>query len=348
MWNPIDGIGDFIDDTVDAVKQVIRSGGVKNATRDVANRAATQGAGGGYAAPARAAASEAALRAYEKQSKTYKDIALLADAVLTGGVSDPIARAGAARVSGDSAAQQKALIDLLVASGLALGGQKLGEVVEAPVERGLSALIGKLNQIIAPTVGRFEYGISPIAVGDMDVIKPLTKPIMPNGDIWYVGGPNASLPGSFTFRTVNDAPNPAGRAAWETGEYFKLLNKYLQIKNKDPRIQMLIPDVKEGVAITKIPKGTFFESLSPMGGRTETGARTSADQQILARIFPKTMDNGVGQLSFINNPTFRDIYPLLEAIRQSVPASIQPAVGSAAPITSKLAQLAMFQERNNR
>jgi hypothetical protein len=346
MWNPIDGIGDFIDDTVDAVKQVIRSGGVKNATRDVANRAATQGAGGGYAAPARAAASEAALRAYEKQSKAYKDIALLADAVLTGGVSDPIARAGAARVSGDSAAQQKALIDLLVASGLALGGQKLGEVVEAPVERGLSALIGKLNQIIAPTVGRFEYGISPIAVGDMDVIKPITE-VLPNGAIWDVGGPNSFLPGSFAFRTVNDAPNPAGRAAWEAGEYFKLLNKYLQVKNKDPRIQMLIPDVKEGVAITKIPKGTFFESRSPMGGRTETGARTSADQQILARIFPTTIDNGQ-QLSFINNPTFRDIYPLLEAIRQSVPASIQPAVGSAAPITSKLAQLAMFQERNNR
>jgi hypothetical protein len=140
MWNPIDDIGDFIGDTVDAVKQVIKSGGVRNATRDVANRAATSGAGGGYAAPARSMASQAALRAYEKQSKAYKDIALLADALLTGGVSDPIARAGAARVSGNSAAQRKALEDLAITGAINLASAGVGKAVSKGAEVGLNAL----------------------------------------------------------------------------------------------------------------------------------------------------------------------------------------------------------------
>jgi hypothetical protein len=134
MWNPIDDVGDWISDAVDAVKQVIKSGGVKNATRDVANRAATQGAGGGYAAPARARASEAALQAYNKQSKTYKDLALLADVLLTGGIADPIARAGSAYVTGDDAATQQALIDFGINTGLALTGDAAGLGLEAAVK----------------------------------------------------------------------------------------------------------------------------------------------------------------------------------------------------------------------
>lgn len=161
--NPFDDIGDWISDAIDAVRQVKKSGGVRNATRDVANRAATAGAGGGYAAPARVAASEAALRAYEEQSKRYKDLALLADAVVTGGISDPIARLGAAEVTNNSKAKKKALADLAVVLGINAAGEGAGMALEHVLPKAIQGLGNVLDR---------EIGIHHSMTPALNIIEP--------------------------------------------------------------------------------------------------------------------------------------------------------------------------------
>ena len=138
MWNPIDGIGDFIDDTVDAVKQVIRSGGIGNAVRDVGNTVATQGAGGGYAAPSRAMAAQATNESYKKAREIMQNSAAVYDAFLTGGMSEPFIRYGASY--GNPEAQRAALTDLGLAGALNLAGIGLAKGVSKGAQVGLQAL----------------------------------------------------------------------------------------------------------------------------------------------------------------------------------------------------------------
>jgi hypothetical protein len=225
MWNPIDDIGDFIDDAVDAVKQVIKSGGVKNATRDVANRAATQGAGGGYAAPARAAASEAALKAYEKQSKTYKDLALLADVVLTGGLADPIGRAGAAHVTGNDAARKKALIDFGINAGLAFAGEGLG----LGLEKGIEALARrKALQELGMVMG-VHHSIFPGA-------KKINVSTIPTGQMGITAGDQ--VPG-YSYLWLNEFPT-TGIEPTTNRNWADVLQSWYNDRNQIEQVQKML------------------------------------------------------------------------------------------------------------
>ncbi len=225
MWNPIDDIGDFIGDTVDAVKQVIKSGGVKNATRDVANRAATSGAGGGYAAPARSIASQAALRAYEEQSKRYKDLALLADAVLTGGLADPLARAGTANITGDDAARQKALIDTAAVVGLNLAGEGLG----LGLEKGVEALARKKALEELGMVLGLHHSIFP-------GIKKVKKGTIPTGQMGITAGDQ--VPG-YSYLWLNEFPR-TGVEPTTNRNWTEILRSWYSDRNQIEQVQKML------------------------------------------------------------------------------------------------------------
>ena len=150
-------------DLVDAVQQIIHSGGVKNAANDVTNRVTTSGSGGGYAAPARTMASQAALAAYNSQAEKAKQAALMADAVLTGGIADPLARAGTAHIQGDSPAQMKALKDLAITLGINAAGEGAGALIEK--------YLPKIIQGVSNVAGR-EIGIHHSMTPGLDFIEP--------------------------------------------------------------------------------------------------------------------------------------------------------------------------------
>lgn len=225
MWNPIDDVGDWISDAVNAVKQVVASGGVKNAARDVTNRVSTSGAGGGYAAPARTMAAEAALDAYNQQSKRYKDLALLADAVVTGGLADPIGRAGAAHVTGNDAARKKALIDFGINAGLAFAGEGLG----LGLEKGIEALARrKALQELGMVMG-VHHSVTP----GITEILPST---IPTGRIGVTAGDQ--VPG-YSYLWLNEFPT-TGIEPTTNRNWADVLQSWYNDRNQIEQVQKML------------------------------------------------------------------------------------------------------------
>jgi hypothetical protein len=160
--NPFDDIVDFLSQTKDAIKQIVKSGGIGNAVRDTTNAAIINSP----TSPRVAAAAEIIPQSYkiirDKAQTTFK----VADAVATGGEFEPAIRFAAAE--GDPEARRKALQDLAIATGLNLAFFGGGKVVGAGFKAGLNTLAKrKAAQELSNIIG-FHHSWTP----GLSIINP--------------------------------------------------------------------------------------------------------------------------------------------------------------------------------